>query len=217
VDGVNLGVRSAGVGGANLDVRVATAADLDPIVAALTTAFFDDPLWGPAFPDRGRRAEQAGALWRLFAGSASRFPWTLVTQGAEAVAVWIPPGEDELTAEQEAGFEDFIVDLTGREVADGILALVEEFEQLRPSDPHFYLSLLATHSGHRGSGLGMGLLRESLARIDALGVPSYLESSNPANDKRYRSVGFTAHGGFTAASGHRVTTMWRPAGGNVSS
>jgi GNAT superfamily N-acetyltransferase len=191
--------------------REATRADLDAIVATLTTAFFDDPLWGPAFPDRERRAAQAGALWRLFAGSALRFPWTLLTPAGEAVAIWIPPGEDELTADQEAGLEDFIVDLTGRPIADEILTLIGQFEDLRPSEPHFYLSLLATHTDHRGSGLGMGLLRESLARIDALGVPSYLESSNPANDARYSSVGFTERGAFTAASGHVVTTMWRPA------
>jgi hypothetical protein len=38
-----------------------------------------------------------------------------------------------------------------------------------------------------------------------------LESSNPANLARYQSVGFTARDTITSATGHIVTTMWRPA------
>ncbi|MEU3735096.1 hypothetical protein AB0E81_37765 [Streptomyces sp. NPDC033538] len=57
----------------------------------------------------------------------------------------------------------------------------------------------------------MSLLAESLSRIDALGAPAYLESSNPANIRRYESCGFTARDEITTATGHVVTTMWRPA------
>ncbi|WP_434593960.1 hypothetical protein [Streptomyces sp. A5-4] len=57
----------------------------------------------------------------------------------------------------------------------------------------------------------MGLLAESLVRIDAHGAPAYLESSNPANIARYESAGFTARDEITTATGHVVTTMWRPA------
>jgi len=190
-------------------LRVAGPADVDPIVATLTSAFFDDPLWGPAFPDRQQRAAQAAQLWRLFASSAQRYPWSLVTPNVEAVALWIPPGGHELTEADEAGLESFLVDLVGTEAAGGILALFEQFEAARPDEPHFYLSLLGTHSHHRGRGLGMALLRASLDRIDALGVPAYLESSNPANDARYAGVGFAPIGSFQAAGGQIVTTMWR--------
>ncbi|QMU68407.1 N-acetyltransferase [Streptacidiphilus sp. P02-A3a] len=192
---------------------MATPADVDAVVAAMTTAFFDDPMWGPAFPDVDRRAEQASALWRLLVTSSLRYPWLLVTPNVESAALWIPPGERELTPEEEDGFEGFLVDTTGRKVADGILDLLGKLDEARPSEPHFYLSLLATHSDHRGHGLGMGLLRESLARTDALGAPAYLESCNPANNKRYAGAGFTPLRTITLADGHPVTTMWRPAGG----
>ncbi|MFC8451226.1 GNAT family N-acetyltransferase [Kitasatospora sp. NPDC057223] len=192
--------------------RVASAADVDAIVATMTTAFFDDPLWGPAFPDAGRRAEQAAALWRLCVTSALRFPWMLVTEHVESAALWIPPGEHELTAEEEGGLEDFLVGLTGREAADGILAVFERLDAVHPSEPHFYLSLLATHDDHRGRGLGMGLLAENLARIDAVGAPAYLESCNPVNNRRYERAGFLARDTVTLG-GRPVTTMWRPARG----
>jgi ribosomal protein S18 acetylase RimI-like enzyme len=172
-----------------LTVRTARTEDVDAVVATLTTAFFDDPVWGPAFPDPGRRAVQAGALWRLFATSALRYPWLLVTGKVEAAALWIPPGGTELTETEEHGFEDFLRRITDAETAAGILGILEPMEAARPREPHFYLSLLGTHDDHRGKGIGMALLRESLARIDALNMPAYLESSNPAaNDKRYAAI-----------------------------
>jgi GNAT superfamily N-acetyltransferase len=192
-------------------VRAAGSDDIDGVVAALTAAFFDDPVWGPAFPDVGRRAAQASALWRVLVSSSLRYPWLLVTQNVESAAIWIPPGGTELTHEEEAGFEDFLLGISDRAVSDGILAVFERLEEVHPGEPHFYLSLLATHDDHRGRGLGMALLEENLARIDALGAPVYLESCNPANDKRYESLGFTVRDEIVLPAGQVVRTMWRPA------
>jgi hypothetical protein len=58
----------------------------------------------------------------------------------------------------------------------------------------------------------MALLETNLARIDTVGKPAYLESTNPANLDRYRSVGFMDHGEITLPEGGpTVTTMWRDA------
>jgi GNAT superfamily N-acetyltransferase len=191
--------------------RAAGPGDLDAIVGTLTTAFFHDPLWGPVFPDEEHRAEQAAAMWRLYATSALRYPWSLVTEHAESVALWIPPGGTELTADEEAGLEDLLADRAGARVAADILRIGEQLEEARPADPHFYLTLLGTHDDHRGKGLGMGLVAAGLARVDELGAAAYLESSNPANNARYERAGFTVHGRVTTATGHVVTTMWRAA------
>jgi GNAT superfamily N-acetyltransferase len=190
--------------------RVATSADVDAIVDVFTTAFFDDPLWGPAFPDVMARARQAAALWRLCVTSALRYPWLLVTPDVEAAALWIPPGGAELTHEEDAGFVEYLTSVASREIADHVVAVFERFEAVHPSEPHYYLSLLGTHDDHRGRGLGMGLLAGCLDRIDAEGAPAYLESCNPANNKRYESVGFVARDTFEAG-GALITTMWRPA------
>jgi GNAT superfamily N-acetyltransferase len=198
-------------GSALPSVRVAGPDDVEAVVATLTTAFFDDPLWGPAFPDVERRAEEASAMWRYFVSSALRYPWTLVTENVESVAVWMPPGGVELTPEEEHGFEGFITEVVGADAARDIINIFVALEEARPSEPHFYLSLLATHDDYRGKGLGMALLRESLARIDAQGAASYLESSNPANIARYESVGFVPNGKIAIGGGRDVTTMWRSA------
>jgi len=191
--------------------RVATSADLDGIIAAVTSAFLTDPLWAPVFADAERREAQMAEFWRLLAGSALRYPWTFVTQDVESAAIWLPPGGTELSDEESAGFEEFAADLVGPAVAQRMARLFDQFDEVRPDEPHYYLSLLATHSSHRGHGFGMNLLRENLGRIDALGAAAYLESSNPANDQRYASVGFERSGEFVAETGAVVTTMWRPA------
>jgi len=190
-------------------VRVSTPADIEEIVATMTTAFFDDPLWGPAFPDVERRVTQASAMWRLFVTLSLRYPWTLVAENIESAAPLFPLGGAELTEDEQSGLEECLIGITSRTVADGILAISDQFEAARPSEPPFYLSLLATHDDHRGAGLGMGLLKEISRALTALGAAAYLESCNPANNERYQSVGFTSHAQITIASGHVVTTMWR--------
>lgn len=193
--------------------RVATQADVEAVAETLTLAFRSDPVWGPySFPDEDRQIEQSRRIWAAYAQAAMRFPWTLVTPRCEAVAVWIPPNEPELTAEQEADFEALAVDVLGAAQAEVVLGALDALDSHHPqAEPHYYLSLLATHDEHRGRGLGMALLAACLERIDTERRPAYLESTNPANDARYRRLGFEPHGTITLANGHVVTTMWREA------
>ncbi len=106
--------------------------------------------------------------------------------------------------------EDLISELAGPRAGD-LLELWERFEGSHPRrQPHYYLSLLGVHPRHRGEGLGMGLLAANLERIDAEGMPSFLESSNPANGQRYERLGYRQVGEFTTPDGeHTVATMWR--------
>jgi len=191
--------------------REATPADVDAMTDAFTTAFFQDPIWGPAFPDESRRAEQAAVMWRVYASSALRYPWTFVTPNVEAVAIWIPPGGTELAPEDARVLDELLEETAGSQVAELSREIDARFEAAYPTEPFFHLTILATHTMHRGRGLGMGLLAETLTRIDALGAAAYLESTNPVNIERYRSVGFQPRAEITMPAGQIVTTMWRHA------
>jgi GNAT superfamily N-acetyltransferase len=190
------------------DIRVATTRDLDGLTETLSAAFETDPLWSWAFPER----DDLAVWWRFLIGSALRYPWVWITGEYAAASVWIPPDGDELTTEEEERIEPLFADLAGSRASE-ILELLERFEASHPREqPHYYLSLLGTHPDHRGSGLGMALLADNLARTDAEGVPAYLESSNPRNNKRYERLGFRQVGEFTTPAGeHTVATMWREA------
>jgi GNAT superfamily N-acetyltransferase len=92
-----------------------------------------------------------------------------------------------------------------------VIELLERFEESHPKGaPHYYLSLFGTDPAHRGHGVGMRLLVETLERIDREAMPAYLESSNPVNDERYERVGFERIGSFATPDGsHTVSMMWR--------
>jgi ribosomal protein S18 acetylase RimI-like enzyme len=187
-------------------VRVATDADLDRVTETLWLAFQNDPLWSWAFPER----EKLEPWWRFLIRGALRHRWVWVLGDYAAASVWIPPGCDELSHEEEQQVEGLLEGLVGSR-AGQLMELLERFDASHPrASPHYYLSILGTHPDHRGRGLGMSLLAENLRRIDEQGMPAYLESSNPANNLRYESLGFKRVGAFsTPDDSHTASTMWR--------
>ena len=138
-----------------------------------------------------------------------------MTDDASAVSVWIPPGRSELSDAQEAAVENLVRASLEPAAARSMFELRQRFAANRPrGEPHAYLSLLATHPDHRGQGIGQRLLAEDLARLDANGMPAYLESTNPGNDHRYERAGFETVGGFRAVLDDApISTMWRPSPG----
>ena len=193
--------------------RIAGPEDIEVVAWTIALAFTDDPVWGPAMAADRTTIEQRLGLWRIFVAGAVRYPWSRVVDQGAAASVWLPPNESELDSDQEIELETALADLLGETGVAQFAALVERFEANHPRDvPHAYLSLLATHPDLRGRGLGMGLLAEDLRRLDELHLPAWLESTNPANDRRYESVGFEPVGAFRTVDDERViTTMWRPA------
>jgi len=193
-----------------IQVRSAGSADRSGIAKTLAEAFFSDPVWGWAFADPTRRKAQHEAWFELLIGSALAHRWVWTTPGHAAVSVWVPPGCAELSETDEARLGPMLTDLLGTR-AELVMEVFDRFEAAHPrSQDHYYLSLLGTHTDHRGAGLGMGLLADNLGRVDADRMPAYLESTNPANLQRYESVGFAVCGTFELPDdGPTVTTMWR--------
>ncbi len=198
--------------------RLATNEDFESLLETMTLAFSDDPVWGSwAFPDRRRAIELRRAFFRLWLGSSLRYHGLRVTQGCEAVASWFPPGASESTPEDERRLISTAKELLG----DRSAVFMEGCDLIEASHPkarpHYYLSLIGTHPNHRGKGIGMTLLRENLARIDAEGMPAFLESTNPRNLSRYELLGFAKIGAYTLPSGGpRVDMMWREPMGSLA-
>jgi GNAT superfamily N-acetyltransferase len=189
--------------------RRATLADIESVTTIIELAFGNDPIWSRALSSLS--VAQRRPFWRLFVEGPLRYQWTWLLDGGAAASLWIPPGGTEFSPEQE----ERISELAGRLAADedNFHELLRRFDAAHPrSEPHYYLSLLGTHPDHRGHGLGMQLLAHDLALIDEEHYAAYLESSNPANNRRYAGAGFEAVGEFSyPGDGPTVTTMWRPA------
>jgi len=199
-------------GGSSSEIRAATPDDVPAVAACLTSAFYDDPVWGLwAFPEKASRSQRLYEFMRAFVAAGVRYPWVRMTDNAEAVALWLPPGEPEMTPHEEQAFEQLLAALLGERSGE-VQALFERFDEQHPQEePHYYLSLWATHRDHAGRGLGTTLIDENLARIDSERMPAYLESTNPANISRYEALGFHRRDEFGPDGGPVITTMWREA------
>lgn len=193
-----------------METRVASPQEVSGVAETLAGAFFDDPVWGWAFPDPTVRKRQHEAFFRFLIGGALEHQWVWTTPAHEAATVWLPPGCPEVADADAPRLARLLEDLVGERAAL-ILEVFDRFDAAHPHErDHYYLSLLGTHPDHRGGGIGMRLLRANLDQVDAAGMPAYLESTNPANVGRYESVGFFVCGSFELpADGPSVTTMWR--------
>jgi GNAT superfamily N-acetyltransferase len=189
--------------------RRAMPADIELVTTIIELAFADDPLWSRALGALSPGLRRP--FWRLFAEGTMRYRWTWLLDGGGATSLWVPPGGTELSSEQEERMSELAAGLGADE--DNFHELLTRFDSAHPrSEPHYYLSLLGTHPDHRGRGIGMWLLAHDLAVIDDEHCAAYLESSNPANNRRYASVGFEPVGEFSyPGNGPVVTTMWRSA------
>jgi GNAT superfamily N-acetyltransferase len=181
-------------------------ADSTTVIEVISAAFISDPTWSWAFPEPAARRR----WWVHCIENALRYPCAFKTDGFEAVSIWIPPGGIEFSPESEKRIPALLNEVAGAR-ASVVSELLCRFEQAHPHHvPHYYLSLLATQDAHRGRGHGMALLRENLSQIDAAHMPAYLESSNPANNARYETLGFVPAVCFRApGDGPIVTGMWR--------
>ncbi len=197
--------------------RQALPSDAESITTTVALAFADDPIWAPALRLGAADSAHVIDFWRFFVDGALRFDLSTVVEGVDgeiaAVALWIAPGSPELSSEQEAGLAVLVESALDAAGAASMFELWERFEAKHPASPaHAYLSVLATHPDHRGHGIAQTLLAENLARFDRLAIPTYLESSNPANNNRYARAGYIAVGELVApVTGAPVALMWRDA------
>jgi GNAT superfamily N-acetyltransferase len=195
---------------AGQEARVAGDGDLDRVVEIIAGAFYGDPVWSWAFPDPALRRAQHRRFWRLHVEGAARHRSVWLNAGGTSAAVWIPPGGSELSPAQEAQVEPLLNEMLGPQGAARVISTVDAFERAHPDDAeHYYLSLLGTDPDHRGKGLGLALLKQTLIRADDDDRPAYLEASNPANVPLYERYGFRPRASFTLPGGPEVTTMWR--------
>jgi GNAT superfamily N-acetyltransferase len=164
-------------------VREATLADARRLAQALASAFQDDPVIAWIFPDEQRRRRVLPAFME-FRLRRLAFPHDQVwmTAGEAAAAVWLPPpGRWQLSRSQRLRLLPPLVRFLGLRTAS-VLAGLERMEarHLRGRS-HWYPFILGTEQAAQGRGLGSALLAQVLARVDADGMPAYLESSSERN------------------------------------
>lgn len=188
--------------------RLATADDVARVTRILVDAFTEDPMWGAwAFPDPVTRRHSREQVFRQLVQGAMRYPYVWLSSDGAATALWIPPGRTELSTEQEREIDAVLQESLGARAAS-VLHAFELFEEARPSEPHFYLTLLGTAPEHWGNGAGRRLLRANLREVDLAGGAAYLEAGDELV-ALYQREGFRVTGRFALEDGPTVNSMWR--------
>lgn len=194
---------------------------IGPFAATLQAAFADDPYLSwicGDLDDEGKRQ-----FWTAVLRSRSRGVELHALQTSESVAVWHPPkfpagpgvdepsGVDGGDAEAVSGQDDQldVRTLLGDRV-DEVFAVLGGMHAAHPAEPHWYLMACGTHPSRQNEGLGSRVLAPMLRRCDELGLPAYLESTNPANHSFYFRLGFEETGRYQAESAPEIVLMLRP-------
>jgi ribosomal protein S18 acetylase RimI-like enzyme len=156
-------------------------------VAAITTdAFRDDPFNAWVFGN-------VEAMGLAFAGLARRiytrrgYCYRLGDQGA---AMWMLPGGDSTLPLSSLPTMLRVVMKSSRGAFRRIRHTSAAMEAHHPRFDHAYLFTIGVRPAAQGKGLGRKLFAPMLAACDRLGVPAYLENSNPANRGFYGAHGF---------------------------
>jgi GNAT superfamily N-acetyltransferase len=198
-------------------VRRADAGDASGVAGVVAEAFHDLAMSHWLIPDPVERARIYPEYFRIFVDMGVEHGEVDVIDDADGrvlgAAVWHlvtpepPPVPDD--------YDQLVDKICGR-WADNARALDATMERHHPHEPHHYLALLAIRPGHQGQGFGSTLLRHHHARLDAEGIPAYLEASSPRARDLYVRHGFRRKhdpfvmvDGVPAESGPAMWPLWR--------
>jgi ribosomal protein S18 acetylase RimI-like enzyme len=188
-------------------VTIAGDAEVDHAIATLVLAFCTDPVARWMYDDPHQYLLHIPRLFRALGTSSFEAGAAQRTNDGLGVALWLPPGvhgDDGLLERIIAG------SIAGEKRAE-VVAVFEQTEHYRPTEPHWYLSLIGVEALHRNRGCGAALLQHRLRQCDCEHLPAYLWSSNPLNTSLYERHGFAKAGTIRVGSSPCIFPMLRRA------
>jgi ribosomal protein S18 acetylase RimI-like enzyme len=182
-------------------------ADRDPTIATLVAAFEGDAAVRCFYPETEEYRRHFPGFLTAFGGRA--FEAGVVDRDPHglAAALWFPPGLEPdgvaIMAHLQATLppDRFEPLAAGMELQGG----------LHPHEPHWYLPWIGVVREAQCTGIGGKLLQRGLDRVDAEGMPVYLEATNRRNAELYRRFGFEVSGVVEAPGYPEIFAMWRHA------
>jgi ribosomal protein S18 acetylase RimI-like enzyme len=179
----------------NLEYRLLTLSDLEPMAQVLAQSFEEDPLVSYILPNKKTRVKTVAkffrAMGRLNIRAESAYG---VGDPLEGVAVWSFPNKPEASATPKdllsflpVLFSSYFI---GVRRARPILHQIEANHKKHAPDPHFYLDNLGVLASARGKGLSSKLIRPFLQMADEQKVFAYTDTVTDANVPLYEHFGF---------------------------
>jgi len=174
-------------------------------IAVQVMAFCGDPVVRSCLPDSQKYLEDFARYVEAFMAPSFAHEAVDVAGDFEGVAFWVPAGvEVDFDAVAQVSRE-----VTVPRRRDEVQSLWEQMDEYHPAEPHWYLGKIAVDPACQRRGVGSALLAYRLRHCDALGMPAYVESSNPTNLPFYERHGFQMLGEIRAGSLPPVYPMLR--------
>lgn len=168
------------------EVRVIAPGEESRALSLQVLAFGADPVMRWLWPEPHAYVSNFPGFVRGFGGGAFANASAHVTADFLGGSLWLPPG----VGPDEAALIALVQETVAEPARSEVFGMLEQIGESHPLEPHWHLAFIGVDPTRRGKGTGAALLRYALARIDDLGQPAYLESSNPANLSLYERHGF---------------------------
>lgn len=190
---------------------------LESVATTVALSFADDPIWKWIYDSQDSLPLATGVgLARMLVAQSTPADEIHSIADESAVALWSAP-DGSVTKEMEEHRDELVgpyaqvfaeqlgsrIELTGK--------LSAAMRTKRPEEPHWYLGILGTHPDRQSQGLGGQVLTVMLEKCDRLGLPTFLESSNPRNYGFYQRHGFTEVDELIVEDSPPLLGFWRPA------
>jgi len=190
-------------------VRIATPADGDAAVAAITRAFSEDPAGRWLYADAERYHRFFPEFIRAFGGRGIDAGTAWCSADLAGAALWLAPGTEPDEAALDALLERTVPPCQLLTMG----TVLEQMGRHHPQEPHWYLPLIGVDPARQGGGIGSALMAAALAAIDRSGLPAYLESTSARNVSLYERHGFRTVGMIEIEGAPPIRPMLRPARG----
>jgi GNAT superfamily N-acetyltransferase len=183
----------------------ATPAHRDRVVETVVAAFAADPAFRYFFPDDATYPALAGRFTRSLFDRRLPLGGAWIVDGGSAVSMWDPP----------AAPSGAVAESPELHLPHDVQARLDTWDttvhHLLPTDPHWYLGVLATDPAHAGKRWGRAVMAAGLERATTAGLPAYLETATQQNVEVYQRSGWTVTG--TAEVGPVTACVMRHPGG----
>jgi GNAT superfamily N-acetyltransferase len=175
----------------------ASPADVPAAASALASAFTHDTVMGTLVDGEDRQLRLAGlfrALMRAGVLHSGRLDLAIRdTDGSLlGAAIWEQPGRHPSLFTQPREMPSFVRALGWRGLRHAI-RVQTTLARHRPTEPHWYLAQIGVSAEARGAGVGSAFLKSRLEKVDAEGLPPYLEAANERNRALYRRLWLREH------------------------
>jgi GNAT superfamily N-acetyltransferase len=188
-------------------VTIAGDVAVNHAIATLVLAFGTDPVARWMYDNPHQYLLHIPRLFLALGTSSFEAGAAQRTGDGLGVALWLPPGVHS----DDGPLEAIIAESIAVEKQADVGAVFERTEHYRPTEPHWYLSLIGVEALHRNKGCGAALLQHGLRQCDREHRPAYLWSSNPLNTSLYQRHGFEIVGTIQVGSSPSIFPMLRHA------